>query len=248
LLLIGKAPRGALLTVAALALGCLIAACGSASNSSGSAGASSTTGTTASAAAGGAGGANPARRAALTACLKQHGVTLPARPPGAPGGGPPPGGGTGTGTGTGTTGTGTTGTGTGTTGPGTGTTGTGTGTTGTGTTPGRGFFGGGGGFANNPKLRAAFQACGARFGFGGAGDGFRGRLTRTNITKYVSCVRQHGYNLPNPNFSGKGPVFPANIRSNAKFQAASRACQSLLVPPRPSGSGSGTGTSTASGA
>ena len=114
------------------------------------------------------------------------------------------------------------------------------------TTPRRGFFGGGGAFANNPKLRAAFQACGARFGFGAGGQGFRGRLSRANITKYVTCVRQHGYNLPSPNFSGKGPVFPANIRSNAKFQAASRACQSLLVPPRPSGSG--TGTSTTSGA
>jgi hypothetical protein len=192
-----------------LALGCLIAACGSA----GSASSSSSTGTTTASAAAGdgsPGGANPARRAALVACLKQHGVTLPARPPGAGGGAP--GGGTGTGT-------------------------TGTGTNGTGTTPRRGFFGGGG-FAGNPKIRAALQACGARFGFGGGR--FRGTLARANVTKYVTCVRQHGYNLPNPNFSGKGPVFPANIRSNAKFQAASRACQSLLVPPRPSGSGSST--------
>ena len=219
--LIGKAPRGALLTVVLLALSGLIAACGSASGSSNT----TTSSTTASAAAGGAGGPNAGRRAALTACLKQHGVTLPARPAGA-GGGPPPGAGGSSGSGTGTNGT-------------TGT--TGTGTTGTGTTPRRGFFGGGGGFANNPKLRAAFQACGARFGFGGA-QGFRARLSRANITKYVTCVRQHGYNLPNPNFSGKGPVFPANIRGNAKFQAASRACQSLLAPPRPSG-----GTSTTSG-
>jgi len=141
----------------------------------------------------------------LAACLKQHGVTLPARRPGAGGG--PPGSGS-------------------------------SGGSGTGTTPRRGFFGGG--FANNPKLRAAFQACGARFGFGG---GQRFRLSRTAITKYVTCVRQHGYNLPTPNFSGKGPVFPSNIRGDAKFQAASRACQKLLAPPRPSGS-----TSTTSGA
>ena len=219
---------------AALVLGCLVAACGSASSSS----TTSSTTTAASAAASGAGsanggGANSSRRTALAACLKQHGVTLPARPPGAPGGGapggaqggaPPSGGG-----GTGTTGTGT----------------TGTGTTGTGTTPRRGFFGGGG-FANNPKLRAAFQACGAKFGFGAGGRGFRGRLSHTAITKYVTCVRQHGYNLPSPNFSGKGPVFPAKIRTNPKFQAASRACQSLLAPPRPSGSG--TGASTNAGA
>jgi hypothetical protein len=190
--LIGK---GALLTLVALALGGVIAACGSASNSSGT----TTSGTTASAAAGGAGGgANATRRAALTACLKQHGVTLPARPPGAGGG--------------------------------------------TGTTPRRRGFFGGGGLANNPKLRAAFQACGAKFGFGGGGRGFRGRLSRTAITKYVTCVRQHGYNLPTPNLSGKGPVFPSNIQSNSKFQTASRACQSLLVPPR------GGGTSTTSGA
>jgi hypothetical protein len=182
--------------VVALALGGLIAGCGSASSSSNT----TTSRTTASA----AGAPNASRRAALAACLKQHGVTLPARPPGA---GAAPGSG---------------------------------GSNGTGTTPRRGFFGGGGGFANNPKLRAAFQACGARFGFGG---GQRFRLSRAAITRYVTCVRQHGYNLPDPNFSGKGPVFPSNIRTNAKFQAASRPCQSLLTPRRPRG-----GTSTTSGA
>jgi hypothetical protein len=212
--LIGKAPRGALYTVTLLAVGCSLAACGSASSSStsGSAGASTTSGTsTATAAAGGGagGGANPARRAALVACLKQHGVTLPSRPPGSGGaaGG-----------------------------------GTGTGTNGTGTTRRRGFlFGGGGAFANNPKLQAAFKACGANFR---ARGGFRGRLSHAAITNYVTCVRQHGYNLPNPNFSGKGPIFPANIQTNAKFQTASKACQSLLVPPRPNGSSSGTSTSS----
>jgi hypothetical protein len=202
--------------VVGLALGCLIAACGSASSSS-----SSSTTTTVAAAAGG--GASSARRAALAACLKQHGVTLPARPPGGAGG-------SSGGSGTGTTGTGP----------------TATGTTGTGTTPRRGFFFGGGAAAANPKLRAALQACGAKFGFGARG-GFRARLSRTAITKYVTCVRQHGYNLPSPNLSGKGPVFPADIRNNAKFQAASRACQNLLVPPRAPNGSSG-GTSTTSGA
>ncbi len=193
-------------------LGGSIAACGSASGSSSSS-ATTSTSTTASAAAG-SGGPNATRRAALAACLKQHGVTLPARPRGNTG--PRPG----SGGGTGTTGTG------------------------TGTTPRRGFFfGGGGGPAANPKFRAALQACGAKFGFRG-GRGFRGRITHTTITKYVTCVRQHGYNLPNPNFSGKGPIFPANIQSNKKFQAASRACQSILVPPRQNGGG----TSTTAGA
>jgi hypothetical protein len=194
-----------------LAAGGLLAACGSAGS-----GGSSSSSTTAASASGS--GSTSARRAQLAACLKAHGVTLPARPAGAPpAGAPPAGGGSSGGSGTGTT-----------------------------TTPRRGgggfLFGGGGGFANNPKLRAAFQACGGQFG-GGGGRGFRGRLSRTNITKYVTCVRQHGYNVPNPNFSGNGPIFPRNIQSNAKFQAASRACQSLLIPQRPPST-----TSTTAGA
>ncbi|HWE13493.1 MAG TPA: hypothetical protein VG365_08280, partial [Solirubrobacteraceae bacterium] len=80
---------------------------------------------------------------------------------------------------------------------------------------GPGFFGGGGGgggaaggrFANNPKLRAAFQACGG----GRASGGSRFRLSHAAVTKFVACVKQHGYNLPSPNFSGKGPIFPASI-------------------------------------
>jgi hypothetical protein len=123
--------------------------------------------------------------------------------------------------------------------------GTGTGTTGTGTTPRR-FFGGGGAFANNPKLRAAMQACGARFGFGaGGGQGFRSPAARQRVTNYVACVRKNGYDLPNPNFSGSGPIFPANVQSNPRFQAASKKCQNLLIPPRGSGSG---GSSTTAGA
>jgi hypothetical protein len=208
-----------------LAAGSLVAACGSASSSSSSS--SSTTTTTASSgsggagAAGGAGGNFSAQRAKLTACLKSHGVTLPSRPAGA--GGAPPAGGAGSGGGTGTG-------------------------TGTGTTPRRrgGFFGAAGA-ASNPKLAAAFKACGANFG-GGRGGGFRGQLSHAAVTKYVTCVRQHGYNLPAPNFSGKGPIFPANIQSNAKFQAASKPCQSLLVPARGGAPpGGGTGTSTTSG-
>lgn len=88
------------------------------------------------------------------------------------------------------------------------------------------------------------KACGANFRFR-AGGHFAGRISHQAIDKYVACVRQHGYNLPAPNFSGKGSIFPANIRSNPKFVAASRSCQSLLIPPRPSSSSSGGGTSGA---
>lgn len=98
---------------------------------------------------------------------------------------------------------------------------------------GPGFFGGGGGggaggFSSNPKVRAAIQACGG----GNFRGGRRAQFSHQAINSYVACVRRHGYNMPSPNFSGKGAVFPASIRSDAKFQAASRACQNLLFPNR----------------
>ncbi len=194
--------RTACFALVALGAACLIAACGSStSSSSGAASGTSSTSTVASATGSGAAGFS-ARRAALVACLKQHGVNVPARPPGSSGG---------------------------------------SGTS-TGPRPGGGVFGGGGGAffrqaASNPKLQAALKACGANFG-AGAGRRFR-RISRPAVEKYVACVRQHGYNLPAPNFSGKGSIFPASIRSNPKFQAASRSCQSLLIPPRPASSSSG---------
>lgn len=108
---------------------------------------------------------------------------------------------------------------------------------------GPGFFGGGG-FRGNPKDAAAFRACAANFGFRGRPGTFR--LSHTAVTNYVACVRKHGYpQMPNPNFSGKGPVFPASIRSNSKFQAASRDCESMLRPAgAPNGSGGATNTTT----
>jgi hypothetical protein len=182
---------------------CLLAACGSASSSS-----SSTA--VANAASGGAAGAAGINRTKFVACLKQHGVTLPARPPGAQR--PPSGSGA----------------------PGSG---------GPGSRPPGGFrFGFGGRFRSSPKLEAAFKACGGAFG-GRFRGGFGGRPRRQLINQFVTCVRQHGYNLPAPNLSGSGPVFPPKIQSDPKFRAASRACAKLLVPrpglPQSSSSTSG---------
>ncbi len=187
------APRRGVLVLGVLAASLALAACGSSS---------STSTTTSASSSASAGSSRTARRAALVACLKQHGVTLPNRPPGS---GRPPGAGGGSFGG------------------------------------GGGFFGGGGGFRGgaNSKFAAAFKACGAQFGFRGRPGRFR--LSHAAIQKFVTCVRQHGYNLPEPNFSGKGSVFPANIRTNPKFQAASRACASVL---RPTGSGTTTTTSS----
>jgi hypothetical protein len=166
-----------------------------------------------------AGRPSSAARSKLVACLKSHGVTLPNRPPGAQR--RPSGGGEGDAP------------------PG----------------GGGGFFfggprrggsggtGGPGGRVSNPKFRAAFQAC-------GGGQFQRRRFTpnKAAVTKFVACVKQHGYDLPTPDFSGKGPIFPATISRNKKFQAAARACASDLRPQgAPGASGGGGGSSGNSG-
>jgi hypothetical protein len=180
------AARRVLVTFAALVAATAVAACGSSSSSSSSSSSASAPGSAGQASA----SAPSANRATLAACLKKHGVTLPAR---RPGGGGPPGGAPGAG------------------GPPAG---------------GGGFAGGA---AANPKFRAAFQACGGRRPTGSTSN----PTFRAAIVKYVTCVRQHGYNLPNPNFTGKGSVFSAKIRSDPKFVSASKSCQSLLAGPRP---------------
>jgi hypothetical protein len=176
-------------TLLTCGLACLaVAACGSSSTSSSSSGSSSAA-------------AGSASRAKLVACLKQHGVTLPARPAG--GSRRPQG--------------------------------SGTGTTGAQRRPpgifgaGRGSGGGfSGRFSSNPKLAAAFKACGGATGF--SGRRFSAAARKTQIDKFVTCVAQHGYKLPQPNLTGNGPVFPTKIESNAKFRSAARPCQSLLAP------------------
>lgn len=112
--------------------------------------------------------------------------------------------------------------------------------TGTGTTPSGPPSGsspsGGGGFAPNPKLRAAIQACGGGNFRPGARSG--AGLSHTAINNFVACVRKNGYpQMPDPNFSGTGSIFPTSVEANAKFKAASRACASVLRPSNGSSSG-----------
>jgi hypothetical protein len=200
----------------------VLAACGSSSNTSSGSGNAGST--SASAAAGG--GQSSATRTKFVACLKAHGVTLPNRPAGARR--HPNGSGEGGGPPAGGA-------------PRAG--------------GGSGFFFGGGngaqggaaGRLNNPKFQAALKACGgAQFQ--------RRRFTpdKAAVTKFVACVKQHGYDLPTPNFSGKGPIFPAKIEQDKKFQAAARACASDLRPqggpgaPGAAGGGSASGSGSSS--
>jgi hypothetical protein len=171
-------------------------------------GSSSSSSSSTTAVAAAGGPPSTASRTALRTCLRQHGVRLPARP----GGSRHRSGGQGAAAGAGG-----------------------------GPPAGGAFFGGGGSrarFRNNPKLAAAFKACGGR-----AFPRRRFSLSHSAVSKFVACVRQHGYNMPNPNFSGNGPIFPASIRTNSKFQTASRSCAKLLFPRPSSGQTSTNSTS-----
>jgi hypothetical protein len=95
--------------------------------------------------------------------------------------------------------------------------------------------GGAGGFkppsgTSGTKLQEAIKKCGGS-GFPGGG---RGSLNSTSakaaLTKYASCMRESGIDLPAPNTSGKGPVFNTkglNTSSQA-FKSAQKTCQSDL--------------------
>jgi hypothetical protein len=213
--------------IAALAIVVIVAVCVAACGSSSSTSSSSSS----SSAAAASGGAR--NRAKLVACLKQHGVTLPSRPRSGGGYGPPPGSpnssanGTTNSNGNGNGGGNGNGNGNGNGGG----NGNGNGVGNSGFHNGFRNGAGPGGRFNNPKFQAAFKACGATAGFRGRGNF---RPSSAAITKFASCVKQHGYTLPKANLTGKGPVYPASIERNAKFQAASRSCQSLL---RPTGAG-----------
>jgi hypothetical protein len=153
----------------------------------------------------GATGSAPARRTALTACLKKYGVTLPSF-----------GGRFGASGGTGASGRHFP-----------------IGPTGASGRPG-GFTGGGGGFASNPKLAQALQKCGG-FGGGSGGFGATGRTgafstqTRTELTSFVACMKKHGETLPAPNLSGTGSVFGNVDEKTATFESADAQCKAILT-------------------
>jgi hypothetical protein len=197
-----------------------LAACGGGSGSAATTAATTTaTPTTTGAAAAGGGGANGAAFTKFTACLKQHGVTLPTGRGGFGGGNPP----TGTNGGNGTP-------------PPTGTTGT------TRRRGGGGFFGG----ANaNPKTRAALTACqkllpAGRFGGGGFGrGGAGGGQNSAAFAAYTNCLKLHGVTLARGGF-GRPGANGNRPKPTAKMTAALKACAAL----RPTFQRPGGGTST----
>jgi hypothetical protein len=107
----------------------------------------------------------------------------------------------------------------------------------------------GGGFklpegVSQSQFQEALKKCGGNFR-GGPGGGFNSATARAGLTKYASCMRENGVNLPAPNTSGKGPVFDTKgiDRSSTTFKNAQAKCNSDLRGAfgggRPPGNGEG---------
>jgi hypothetical protein len=87
-----------------------------------------------------------------------------------------------------------------------------------------------GGFKANSK---AFEECGVELGefkgpIGKGGPDVNSAEFKKQIKEYVACVRENGYELAEPNFSGEGPIFEKSESESEAFKRASAKCQSLL--------------------
>jgi len=47
------------------------------------------------------------------------------------------------------------------------------------------------------------------------------------LPAWIACIAKHGYKLPTPNTSGKGPVFPAGTERISAYRTAAEHCQSI---------------------
>jgi hypothetical protein len=103
--------------------------------------------------------------------------------------------------------------------------------------PKRGEGGPPGGFGGegSEEMKKAFEECGVETpGFKGGAGGAGGKPNtnsaafKKQVNEYVACVRENGYELGEPNFSGEGPIFEKSESESAEFKKASARCQELL--------------------
>ena len=91
------------------------------------------------------------------------------------------------------------------------------------------------------KMKKAFEECGVELPQGKPeGPPINSGAFRKSIKEYVACMGENGYELPEPNLSGEGPVFKESDvdRESSRFKAANEKCQSGLgVPGGPPGKG-----------
>lgn len=85
------------------------------------------------------------------------------------------------------------------------------------------------------EMQEAFKECGVEFGGLKGGPGGAGGKPNVNsaafkkqVKEYAACVRENGYEIAEPNFSGEGPVFEKSESESAAFKKASASCESFL--------------------
>jgi hypothetical protein len=66
----------------------------------------------------------------------------------------------------------------------------------------------------------------------------RTQQLRAALARFARCLRSHGVNVPEPNTSGTGPLFPRSSVNPAspQYRAAAQACLSTLhggIPTHP---------------
>jgi hypothetical protein len=89
------------------------------------------------------------------------------------------------------------------------------------------------------EMREALEECGAELPQGKpGGPPMDSGAFRKSVKEYAACMGENGYELPEPNVSGEGPVFKDSDvnREDPKFEAADAECQSLLGGPGGGGS------------
>jgi hypothetical protein len=98
--------------------------------------------------------------------------------------------------------------------------------------PPAGGFGG-----QSEEMQKTFEECGVEtpeFKGGPGGEGApdtNSAAFKKQVKEYAACVRENGYELAQPNFSGEGPVFEKSESESAGFKKASASCEGLLGAP-----------------
>jgi hypothetical protein len=104
--------------------------------------------------------------------------------------------------------------------------------------PKRGEGGPPGGFGGegSEEMKKAFEECGVETpkfkGGAGSRPNTNSAAFKKQVNEYVACVRENGYELAEPNFSGEGPIFEKAESESAEFKKASAQCQELLGGPQ----------------
>ena len=106
---------------------------------------------------------------------------------------------------------------------------------------GKGGPPGGFGGEGSEEMKKAFEECGVETpefkGGAGGRPNTNSAAFKKQVNEYVACVRENGYELGEPNFSGEGPIFEKAESESAEFKKASAQCQELLGGPKGSQSG-----------